>query len=70
MAQRAGTQDTPYRFVVPRPVRASVMDIAPCLRADASALFITLLQGTYYFACPVDSHCEQGLKVRVVANAP
>jgi plastocyanin len=45
MVQRAGTQDTPFRFVVPRP-------------------------GTFYFACPVDNHCEQGLKVRVVANAP
>jgi len=45
MASRAGTQDTPFRWVVPRP-------------------------GTFFFACPVDSHCEQGLKVRVVANAP
>jgi plastocyanin len=44
-AQRAGTSDTPFRFVVPRP-------------------------GTFFFACPVDNHCEQGLKVRVVANAP
>ena len=44
-AQRAGSQDTPFRFVVPRP-------------------------GTFFFACPIDSHCEQGLKVRVVANAP
>ena len=42
MAPRAGTQDTPYRWVVPRP-------------------------GTYFFACPVDSHCEQGLKIRVAA---
>ena len=45
MQLRAGPQDTPFRFVVPRP-------------------------GTFYFACPVDDHCSEGQKVKVVANAP
>jgi hypothetical protein len=25
--------------------------------------------GTYYFACPVDNHCEEGMKVKVVATS-
>lgn len=38
--------------------------------SDTPYRFVVPAPGAYFFACPVDSHCEQGMKVRVVANVP
>ncbi len=38
---------------------------------DSPFRFVVPAPGVYYFACPVDTHCERDdMKVRVVANAP
>jgi plastocyanin len=35
---------------------------------DSPFRFVVPGPGTYYFACPVDDHCEEGMRVKVVAS--